>query len=133
MGNFHPLRVGIVSGSQKVMAQKYITNANSSELFVNILCGSIPTLKPLYDKWATGRAIVPSKDYKHSGNSGSYRLKDPSNSSKQTSRRFTSRSALSATADNGHYNLDSGEATTVVHSFDVQSKKGSATSTEEII
>lgn len=104
-------------------------NTHSSELFVNILCGSIPTLKPLYDKWATGRAIAPSKDYKHSGSS-SYRLKDSSKSSNQNPGTFTSKSALSKTPDYVPYHQASEKAITVVHSFDVQSKHSAASTNE---
>lgn len=32
----------------------------SIEVFLNIICGSIPTLSPLYDKWIKGKPLRPS-------------------------------------------------------------------------
>jgi hypothetical protein len=76
--------------------------------------------------------IPTGKDSKQSAGS-SFRLKDSGNS-KQVSGGFSSKSALSTTVtDNGHHNSASGDAITVIHSFDVQSKKDVAASTKEMV
>ncbi|KAH8594230.1 hypothetical protein B0O99DRAFT_514284 [Bisporella sp. PMI_857] len=109
----------------------------SSELFVNIVCGSIPTLKPLYDKWVSGRALLPSNKepgYKYSGSS-SYKLKDSPNSSQNSSPRFTEKSTMSSTTDGYHYqqNPNVGKAITVEHSFDVESRNNSVSSQRSMV
>lgn len=122
MGHLYSVCVGIVSDSQIMMLQHYGTNSTSTELFINILCGSIPTLKPLYDKWAHGRALSS-----HSKNS-SNQLKDSTGSPKHTaeSKEFVSKNDASLSTDNNQYGVNFEESITVTHSFDVRSAKNFA-------
>jgi len=109
-----------------------LTPSDSTELFVNIICGSLPTLKPLWDRWASGRAINPSKAYSYSGAS-SHKMQGSSKGSKPDSRGYSSKSAFSTKTESGHFDSTPGKAITVVHAFDVQSKKDSATSINEVV
>lgn len=71
------LGLGVVSGVCVVIKTILLRNFNvqtdetwvlvtafswhSSEIFLNIICGSIPTLPPLFDKFTKGKPIRPSK------------------------------------------------------------------------
>lgn len=73
------------------------------------------------------------KGSKQSGGS-SFKLKDSGNSSKLVSAGHSFKSGLSTTVtESGQPNERHGDAITVVHSFDVQSKKSFAASTKDMV
>lgn len=104
----------------------------SSELFVNIVCGSIPMLKPLYDQWSTGRPLSADNSYQQSSDNSKRHIVS-SNNSKSPSGGWSFRSVVSTNASVGRSANRNGskEAITIVQSYDVQSKTDSIV-TEEV-
>jgi hypothetical protein len=123
MGYILSLRMGIVSTSHNLIFQEHHSQSFSSELFVNIVCGSIPMLKPLYDKWSTGRPLSADNSYQQSRDNSKRHITS-SNKSKSSSAGWSFRSAISTNASFGRSadRKSSNEAITIVQSFDVQSK-----------
>jgi hypothetical protein len=111
---------------------------SSSELFVNIVCGSLPTLKPIYDSWANNRPLVPSKDYKSSGGENStsgFAFRLYKSSLKQNSGLSSSKSniAPSSITEMPQYKpLKSSDGIAVSQSFDVESQKLPGISAREV-
>ena len=73
-----------------------------SELFILVFCGSVPPLKPLWDRYVSGKAYVTSKRYV----SDPSKQSDLPNSRKISARKFDSDTLLSAAVEPAVYGLD---------------------------
>lgn len=109
----------------------------STELFVNIVCGSIPMLKPLYDKWSTGRPLSQDS-YERSGATPVRKSVGSKESNGSTSKfpwswKSSASTAVSSRGSKVEKESNSSkEQITIVQSFDVHSNNDSIASSEVV-